>query len=813
MKTKSLHSVVLCCFIFFSGNDITAQTFSKITNSPISLDSEESIGCAWGDFDSDGDEDLFVSNGNGSASSGRANLLFINNGPGENYSFTRLEEGDIVHDVAPSRGASWGDYNNDGYLDLIVANQMGRNYNYVYKNKGDGTFERMTKGSIAYDFEESEDGGWFDYNRDSYLDVFMGNPWVQNGLYRNNGDGTFIRIEDDPLGTDVNTGPQRWCDFDEDGDYDIVIGYWGETEGALFINDGNNHFTKTTEGRVWNDSTDSMYGGNWLDYDNDGDWDLICVGRAIYRNEGKDSGYVFTKLTNNDLIRQTSQNDAISSWADMDNDGDLDAFVSPNMVFTNNGSGLLTRISSGTIHDQGDLGSFITTGSAWADFDNDGDLDLYVCNQADYNNYFFRNDNTNGNSWIKLKLTGIVSNTAAIGTVIKVKANTGNGNSWQMRMIEGQSSLFGQNSLIAHFGLGTATTIDSILILWPEGHTTVLTAVDVNQLLEITESVPAGYLRAGFKADTLIGYEELQVHFTDQTLTDADKSLTSWSWDFDGDGVEDSDQQNPVVNFSADNGEYYSVRLIVSNGSVSDTLVRSQLIRVLPEDGNLALLGKATAMEETDALSAASKAIDEMESTAWKSGNTDDQWLIIELDTVHTIGKVIINWGVAWGVDYTIQTSTDNSNWEIVKHGTCGMGEKDILFFTGVEARYVKWQGFIRNNNSRYQIKEMEIYVSDGNAYEVEQECPDRVENNYDIKTLQVFPNPAGETLNLVNTDEGDPMERIVMFNMAGELAGIIDCGPGTLNTTINISELVSGVYYLSIYTREKICYMKFIKL
>jgi enediyne biosynthesis protein E4 len=487
MKIKLLISSFVCSIVFSTGNIILAQNFTKITEGPMVNDGAQSAGCAWGDFDNDGDDDLFVTNG---IMSGAKNLLFINNGPGSNYTFTQVTEGNIVNDAAPSRAASFGDYNNDGNLDLFVANQMGNNYNYLYQNNGDRTFTKITEGSVVSDWDESEAAGWFDYDRDGFLDLFVGNPVAPNALYHGNGDGNFTRIQDGPLATDNGTGSFDWCDFDEDGDFDILVGYWGSNLGALFINDGSENFSKIEAGMVLNDPEAGLRAGDWVDYDNDGDWDIVNIDEGIYINEGSDSNYHFT-LEDNSVIEAGNNKWSISSWSDLDNDGDIDLFVTNtigyNFLYSNNGDGSFTKITEGDITKE----FAASVGSAWADYDKDGDMDVYVCNREE-NNSLYNNACSNGNGWVKINLHGRTSNRAAIGSTIKVKANTGVAPIWQMRAIEGQTSTMGQNSLTAHFGLGTASVIDSLVVLWPSGEVTTGTNLEANKLYNITEGWSVG---------------------------------------------------------------------------------------------------------------------------------------------------------------------------------------------------------------------------------------------------------------------------------------------------------------------------------
>ena len=142
-------------------------------------------GCAWADIDNDGDLDLFVAVGlDGN------DLLYRNNGDG---TFTKVTAGSIVTSRGSSRGCAWADYDRDGFVDLFVANERGEN-NFLFHNNGDGTFARITDGRIVRDGGNSTACAWGDYDNDGYPDLFVANNNENNFLYHNNRDGTFTRI-------------------------------------------------------------------------------------------------------------------------------------------------------------------------------------------------------------------------------------------------------------------------------------------------------------------------------------------------------------------------------------------------------------------------------------------------------------------------------------------------------------------------------------------------------------------------------------------------------------------------------------------
>src|SRR5439155_720453 len=158
-------------------------SFTKIVSGPLVQSGGNSRGSAWGDYDNDGFLDLFVSN-----EQGQNNFLFHNNGDG---TFGKIVSGSIINDGGASYGCAWGDYDNDGFLDLFVANGpasgAGQN-DFLYRNNGDGTFTRITTGSIVNDNASGDGCAWGDYNNDGFVDLFVSNLNGQNNLlYRNDG--------------------------------------------------------------------------------------------------------------------------------------------------------------------------------------------------------------------------------------------------------------------------------------------------------------------------------------------------------------------------------------------------------------------------------------------------------------------------------------------------------------------------------------------------------------------------------------------------------------------------------------------------
>jgi len=197
------------------------STFTKITTGAIVTDVGFSYGGCFGDFNNDGYSDMYVINGGGS--SNRIKFLYMNNGNG---TFSRITTGAVVTDLSGAWGTATADYDNDGKLDIFVSN-FNQN-NFLYKGNGDGTFTKITSGIIVNDGGSSVGCAWCDYDNDGFADLFVANgnfgAGQANFLYKNNGNGTFTKITTGSIVTDVaNSVGGSWGDYDNDGDFDLFV--------------------------------------------------------------------------------------------------------------------------------------------------------------------------------------------------------------------------------------------------------------------------------------------------------------------------------------------------------------------------------------------------------------------------------------------------------------------------------------------------------------------------------------------------------------------------------------------------------------
>ena len=460
-----------------------APQFTATTSGPVVESGGYSYAANWVDIDADADLDLFVSN-----TLNQNDQLFINDGNG---SFSQVSSGALVTTSGNSLSATWGDYDNDGDEDCFVANHgsggAGQD-NYLYRNDS-GSFTRITSGIIVNDTDNGADSyaaNWIDYDNDGNLDLFVANDNSHaDYLYKGDGSGGFEKITTGDLVTEeVNHYGTFWVDADLDGDLDVYLNGYPD---QFHENNSDGTFTKRTDLLMVADSNSVT---SFVDYDNDGDFDAFHINvdplkpNRLWRNDGN---WSFTQINSGALL-EAGLHRLFANWGDFDNDGNLDVFIpcggggsDVNKLYQNLGNGEFERIYDGDITNT----SKPSIGAAWADYSGDGYLDLIVTNRNNVSNDLFLN-NGGANRWLQVDLIGTISNRSAIGALVEVKATINGTPIWQTRQLSSQDGRFGQTDRL-HYGLGDATIIDSIIIKWPSGIVWDSTNVPTSQLLTIVE--------------------------------------------------------------------------------------------------------------------------------------------------------------------------------------------------------------------------------------------------------------------------------------------------------------------------------------
>ena len=432
------------------------------------------MGIAVGDYDNDGFPDLFV------LGYGRC-ILYHNNGDG---TFSDVTSKAGVGNVGKwGSSAAWFDYDNDGKLDLVIANYVDwspennfycgskgpglRSYCHpdvyhgqsptLFHNNGDGTFTDVTlRSGLGQKSGNSLGVVTFDYDNDGWQDIFLANDSMPNFLFRNNRDGTFREVAYS-AGVAVGVDGQFEAGMGADaadttgsGWSDLVVTHLDQQLARLYRNLGDGSFEDATYRSKLSYATFHLsgFGTRFMDYDNDGRRDLFMA-----------NGHV---LDNIQLYHAETR------------------YAEPKLMFRNTGGGIFENVSDQLGADF--LLPHVSRGAAIADFDNDGDLDILVSNNGQPPQ-LLRNDGGNSNHWLQLFLIGTLSNRDAVGA--RVKLNAGDLVLYDER--KGGMSYQSAQDPRLHFGLGQRSLVDQIEIKWPSGEFTKLTNLKADQILAIEE--------------------------------------------------------------------------------------------------------------------------------------------------------------------------------------------------------------------------------------------------------------------------------------------------------------------------------------
>jgi hypothetical protein len=476
----------------------TGPRFTDVTES-LGLGGRRETRIAWADYNNDGYDDLLL---NG------CRLFRNDSGRG----FTDVTESAGLADAA-GRGGVWADYDNDGWLDWWMS--AGSGLDRLWHNDS-GRFHDATleAGSPADSFP-TEGAAWADFDNDGWIDLYCANyeNWQEHRYYPDrlwrNIRGRFCDWTDSAgirPPHDVNLAGRgvNWADFDDDGFQDCYVSNYRLCENFLWHNRGNATF-ENIAGRlgVSGDEVNGWYGhtigSEWADFDNDGDLDLFTADLAhpryiefsnrsrLYENRGArtEPRFVDRRAAAGIRYEETHSDPA---WADVDNDGDLDLYITSvyegrrSFLYLNQGQ---TRPAApASFHEVTWLSgtrSFNGWGCAFADFDNDGDLDLVVGSGSGLR--LFRNDTRNRNHWLKVKVTGSSANRAGIGCRILVTQ----GRKRQIREVQGGKGTTSQHSLVQHFGLGPDTNRVTVEVRFAPDRRVVMKGITVDRLVVINE--------------------------------------------------------------------------------------------------------------------------------------------------------------------------------------------------------------------------------------------------------------------------------------------------------------------------------------
>ena len=435
----------------------------------------KNYGIAIGDYNNDGKEDIYVCRHT------LPNLLYRNDGDG---TFTDVAaQAGIAHEGATTCSV-WGDIDNDGDLDLYLGNQDESNI--LYLNNGDGSFTDISESAGVNTPYRTRAVLFSDIDQDGFIDLYVANMTAYNYMFRNNGNHTFTNITEESNTQDFGVAMGSiFFDYDNDGDPDLYLTHDANQPNILYQNDGTGRFTDVSVPSNANYAGQGM-GVDVGDVNNDGFLDIYITNlytNTLLLNNGNGG---FSDITANAGVGDLGMGWG-TLWLDCDNDGRSDIYVSndsyfspyPNLLYQNMSDNTFQPISQGS-----PLASMYGGyGAASADFNNDGRVDIFLANNGNDGNQLFVNLTNNEHNWVKVKLRGNQSNRSAIGARVEVEAG---GKKMIDEVIAG-ASYASQNSLILHFGLAEAEVIDRLRILWPSGLVEEFEQLDVNNSYIVNE--------------------------------------------------------------------------------------------------------------------------------------------------------------------------------------------------------------------------------------------------------------------------------------------------------------------------------------
>lgn len=456
------------------------------------LKTEASIGngISLVDFDGDGLDDVTIG-----TQPGKPIAFFRNTGD----RFIRMP--DLVDHQEDAKQVLWVDYDNDGDKDLHVSTFDG--ISRLYQNRGDFQLVDVTE-SAGLPLEAFYYYGtcWADYNRDGWLDFYTidHNFFIaqsRNHLFRNNGDGTFTDVTISSGTLDPGKIPfcSAFMDANNDKWPDIYTAADKLTFNTLLLNNGNGTFWDVSEASNANQRMNAMCVAVG-DYDNNGWQDVYVtntpIGNALLRNPGPagNARYPVFEEVGDESGTGFYENSWGANFLDADNDGYLDLYVSGSVdgsdavsaeLYHNLGDGTFT-VPEEAVMEGDTTRSFC---NAIGDLDQNGFPDIFVINNPPYHHQIWLNETQSDNNWIKVKLRGVLSNRDAVGTRIEAYAD----GFYQQRYTHCGIGFMAQNSGTEIIGLGSNTTVDSLVITWPTGHQDRFFDLDPNQLYNIEEGM------------------------------------------------------------------------------------------------------------------------------------------------------------------------------------------------------------------------------------------------------------------------------------------------------------------------------------
>jgi glyoxylase-like metal-dependent hydrolase (beta-lactamase superfamily II) len=440
--------------------------FEAVDGAHPALEPGVSRGAAWGDLDGDGDADLYVTRSSDETAPMR-NVLYRN----DEGRFTVVEG---MADPGPGawQGAAWVDVDGDGDLDLNVVGRNGAGA-VLYENVGGGRLVERDVPTLGGRVRSASMACWADVDGDRHLDAFIaGYGEGRNELFRGSGQWQF---EVAPLpDAAVGQGAARaciWTDLDGDGLPELVVAN-ARQPNLLLRNQGEMRFVVDAATGLEADLAYG-YGVSSPDVDGDGRRDVFVAnfdaGNSLFL--GRASGRLQEVDLGDELQSAASKGHV---WGDLDLDGNLDLYLGSgtpaprmlNRLYLGEGGGRFRASDQGELAEHADTSAAV----AGADFDLDGDLDLFVANWGGSGSLdrLYRNTSS-GRSWLRVSLEGTESNRMGVGARASVQVTIDGERRWLHRWLDASTGYAGQDEPVLHFGLGEARVVDSLIVAWPSG--------------------------------------------------------------------------------------------------------------------------------------------------------------------------------------------------------------------------------------------------------------------------------------------------------------------------------------------------------
>ncbi len=446
---------------------IHLDMFEKVLTSEITNDIDPRHNTIWGDYDKDGLLDAYILTGGN-----QPNQLFHNTG---NFNLTKIMYGNLATEINNSWDGSWLDLNADGNLDLYLSGGNS-NANALYLSTGNNNFTRTLIPNLTENFGDSRSISWGDYNLDGKLDLAVVNASNQsNRLLKNtsqNNNLSFEQVEFFPNDAFYSMDC-LWMNLNNDNYPDLYVTNKDDQNNNVYLNNGDGTFQSSTN-TILNDQPHNSYSVLSDDFDNDGNMDLfVCNGivenESFYFGEGN---FNFTDLLNQPPVESGGFSLKAAS-GDIDNDGDLDLVVAnignqKNFLFLNEGNRQFTRITGTNLTEL----QASTFDCDLIDLNRDGSLDLLTtCYSQKAHLYKNRG---NANNWMEMLFTDFTTRNI-VGAKVIASAVVNGTRTWQTRQVKPDYGYF------VHFGVGNATLIDTVTVIYPDGFTQQYTNVAVNR--------------------------------------------------------------------------------------------------------------------------------------------------------------------------------------------------------------------------------------------------------------------------------------------------------------------------------------------